>query len=143
VQAITIPDALAGLDLCGKAKTGSGKTLAFGIPVLQRAPKGEPLRPSALVLVPTRELASQVAEVMAPLGRAVDRSVVAIYGGARMDRQLEELRTGGDVIVATPGRLIDLISNEGVRLDNVHLVVLDEADRMFDMGFLPQVEWVL
>ena len=143
VQAITIPDALAGLDLCGKAKTGSGKTLAFGIPVLQRAPKGEPLRPTALVLVPTRELASQVAEVLAPLGRAVDRSVVAIYGGARMDRQLEELRSGGDVIVATPGRLIDLISNEGVRLDNVRLVVLDEADRMFDMGFLPQVEWVL
>jgi len=143
VQALTIPDALAGTDLCGRAKTGSGKTLAFGLPVLQTAPPGAPMRPSALVLVPTRELASQVRDVLAPLGEAVQRKVVAIYGGARMDRQLAQLRAGADVVIATPGRLIDLVANEGLTLEAVRTVVLDEADRMFDMGFLPQVEWVL
>ena len=143
VQALTIPDALAGRDVCGKAKTGSGKTLAFGLPMLARLPKAEPMRPVGLVLVPTRELALQVVEVLEPLGRAVDRTVVAVYGGARMEQQLRELRAGGDLVVATPGRLIDLVQNEGISLAAIEVLTLDEADRMADMGFMPQVEWLM
>ena len=143
VQALTIPDALAGRDVCGKAKTGSGKTLAFGLPLLARVAKAMPMRPTALVLVPTRELALQVTEVLEPLGAAVDRTVVPVYGGARMEQQLKSLRAGGDVVVATPGRLIDLVGNEGLSLAGVEVLVLDEADRMADMGFMPQVEWLM
>ena len=143
VQALTIPDALAGRDVCGKAKTGSGKTLAFGLPMLARIPKAAPMRPVGLVLVPTRELALQVFEVLEALGRAVDRSVVSVYGGARMDQQLRDLRAGGDLVVATPGRLIDLVQNEGLSLGAVEVLTLDEADRMADMGFMPQVEWLM
>ncbi len=143
IQALTIADALAGRDVCGKAKTGSGKTLAFGLPLLMRAPRAEARRPAALVLVPTRELALQVTEVLEPLGRVVGKRVSAIYGGADLDRQAKVLRRGVDVVVATPGRLIDLSDRHAVGLDAVSMLVIDEADRMADMGFMPQLEWLL
>ncbi len=143
IQALTIADGLAGRDVCGKAKTGSGKTLAFGLPLLMRTPKAQPSRPASLVLVPTRELALQVTEVLAPLGKAVERRVGAVYGGADLDRQVAELARGLDIVVATPGRLIDLSDRGAVTLDQVATLVVDEADRMADMGFMPQVEWLL
>jgi superfamily II DNA/RNA helicase len=143
VQQLTIPDALAGRDVCGKAKTGSGKTLAFGLPLLERTPKGKPGRPAALVLVPTRELAVQVREVLAPLAQAADRTVAAVYGGTPMDRQIKAARRRNDIVVATPGRLIDLVGRRDISLESVEMLVLDEADRMVDMGFLPQVVWLL
>ena len=143
IQALTIPDGLAGRDVCGKAKTGSGKTLAFGLPLLARVERAAPKRPRGLVLVPTRELALQVADVLEPLGRAVDRRVTSVYGGANMERQIAELRAGVDVVIATPGRLIDLVDRSAVSLSDIEVLVLDEADRMVDMGFLPQVEWLL
>jgi superfamily II DNA/RNA helicase len=143
VQALTIPDAMAGRDVCGKAKTGSGKTLAFGLPVLERVKAAEPRRPRALILVPTRELAVQVKDELAPLGQARGTTVSAIYGGAKMETQVKELTKGVEVVVATPGRMIDMIERKEIFLDDVDQVVLDEADRMADMGFLPQVEWIL
>lgn len=154
IQALTIADALAGHDVCGKAKTGSGKTLAFGLPLLQRTAaarvgqSGEarptrPARPSALVLLPTRELALQVHDVLAPLAKVVGLRVAAVYGGADVDRQISTLRKGVDVVIATPGRLIDLGDRGEVSVADVEVLVLDEADRMADMGFMPQVEWVL
>jgi superfamily II DNA/RNA helicase len=143
VQALTIPDGIAGRDVCGKAKTGSGKTLAFGLPLLMRVSEGAPQRPRALVLVPTRELAVQVADVLKPLGEAAHRRVVVVYGGSDIERQIKKLRRGVDVVIATPGRLIDLIDRQAISAADIEVVVLDEADRMADMGFLPQVEWVL
>ncbi|MAT20897.1 MAG: RNA helicase, partial [Acidimicrobiaceae bacterium] len=143
VQALTIPDALAGRDVCGKAKTGSGKTLAFGLPVLQLMAKAEPKKPTGLVLVPTRELANQVCDELAPAAEAVDRTALAIYGGAPIEKQIEKLERGVDLVVATPGRMIDLIERDAISVAAVNHVVVDEADRMADMGFLPQVEWIL
>ena len=143
VQSLTIPDALAGRDVCGKAKTGSGKTLAFGLPVLQCMEKAKPTRPTGLVLVPTRELANQVCDELVAPAEAVGRSALAIYGGAPMEKQIERLDAGVDLVVATPGRMIDLIDRKAVSVADVHHVVVDEADRMADMGFLPQVEWIL
>jgi superfamily II DNA/RNA helicase len=152
IQAMTIRDALAGRDVCGKAKTGSGKTLAFGLPLLQRTGAaneerppgaGNPARPRGLVLLPTRELALQVFDVLAPLGEGVGLRVVAVYGGADIDRQIAKLRQRVDVIIATPGRLIDLGDRGELSVADVETLVLDEADRMADMGFMPQVEWVL
>ena len=149
IQAATIADGLAGRDVCGKAKTGSGKTLAFGVPLLQRLAAAGPeastgrRRPRGLVLVPTRELAGQVAGVLDPLSGAVGLTLTACYGGTGMDAQIKALRAGTDVVVATPGRLIDLIQRGDVSLEVVEAVVIDEADRMADMGFLPQVEWLL
>jgi superfamily II DNA/RNA helicase len=146
IQAMTVVDALAGRDVCGKAKTGSGKTLAFGVPLLQRTmarPATEPGRPRALVLVPTRELAVQVSEVFEPLAEAAGLRVVAVYGGADIERQVKKLRRGVDVIIATPGRLIDLGDRGELTVADIETLVLDEADRMADMGFMPQVEWVL
>lgn len=144
IQALTIVDGLAGRDVCGKAKTGSGKTLAFGLPLLQRCHAATGLgAPTALVLAPTRELARQVGDVLSPLAQAVERRLAVLYGGTGMDRQVRTLRRGLDVGVATPGRLIDLVQRGVARLDAVEIVVLDEADRMVDMGFLPQVEWLL
>ena len=143
VQALTIPDALAGRDVCGKAKTGSGKTLAFGLPVLQRMTKAEPNRPTGLVLVPTRELANQVTEELDPVAKAVGRRALAVYGGAPIEKQIEMLDKGVDLVVATPGRMIDLIERKAVSVAAVAHVIVDEADRMADMGFLPQVEWIL
>ncbi len=153
IQALTVADALAGRDVCGKAKTGSGKTLAFGVPLLQRAKAtrdrqgalkpARPARPLALVLLPTRELAVQVHDVLAPLAQKLGLRAVAVYGGADIDRQVAKLRKGADVVIATPGRLIDLGDRGEVAVDGLETLVLDEADRMADMGFMPQVEWVL
>jgi superfamily II DNA/RNA helicase len=143
VQRLCIPDALAGRDVCGKAKTGSGKTLAFGLPLVERVPAASPRKPTGLVLVPTRELCTQVSDVLRPLLEARNLRLVAVYGGAQMSAQIAALEAGAEIVVATPGRLIDLIDRKVADLSNVGLVVIDEADRMADMGFLPQVEWVL
>ena len=150
IQAMTINDALAGRDVCGKAKTGSGKTLGFGLPMLQRiaesggAAKGDgPATPKGLVLLPTRELAVQVYDVLKPLGEAIGLRLVSVYGGADIEKQIKDVRKGADVIIATPGRLIDLGDRGQVDVSQLDVLVLDEADRMADMGFMPQVEWVL
>ncbi len=143
IQELTIADALAGRDVCGKAKTGSGKTLAFGLPLLQLVKPAESGRPRAIILVPTRELATQVAEELAPIGAVRDLTVAAIYGGADIEKQIKKIKAGVEVIAATPGRMIDLIDRKELDLTDVSIVVLDEADRMADMGFMPQVEWIL
>jgi superfamily II DNA/RNA helicase len=143
IQTLTIADALAGRDVCGKAKTGSGKTLAFGLPLLERLDRAEPRKPRGLVLVPTRELALQVHDVLAPLADALGSRVVAVYGGADMNKQIKAISGGVEAIIATPGRLIDLVDRKEVELNGLEIVVVDEADRMADMGFLPQVEWLL
>jgi superfamily II DNA/RNA helicase len=143
IQAATIADALAGRDVCGKAQTGSGKTLAFGLPMLQTVSPARPGHPVALVLVPTRELAKQVVDVLSPLGKAVGARVAAFYGGTSMERQIKNLRRRIEIAVATPGRLIDLLDRGELDLDDISILVVDEADRMADMGFLPQVEWIL
>ena len=143
IQAMTVADGLAGRDVLGKAKTGSGKTLAFGIPLLDRITRAEPRRPHGLVLVPTRELANQVKDVLAPLGKIKGLRVKACYGGVGMDPQIEALRKGVDVLIGTPGRLIDLMERGELSFAAVEMLVLDEADRMADMGFLPQVQKIL
>jgi superfamily II DNA/RNA helicase len=143
IQELTLPDALAGRDVCGRAPTGSGKTLAFGLAMFARCGKAESRRPTGLVLVPTRELAVQVAAELEVLAVARDRAVQAVYGGTDMDKQIRNLQKRADVVVATPGRLIDLVDRKEIFLDAIEVVVLDEADRMADMGFLPQVEWLL
>ena len=147
IQARTIPDALTGRDVLGRAQTGSGKTLAFGLPILTRL-AAENVRPApfctrALVLVPTRELARQVADELAPLSQVLGLRVATVYGGAPMGRQIENLRRGVDVVVATPGRLLDLMQRRSCRLENTRIVVLDEADHMADLGFLPAVTHIL
>jgi len=144
IQTEAIPVALTGVDLCGRARTGSGKTLAFGVPMLARiGAAAKPRAPRGLVLVPTRELALQVAEVLEPIGRHCDRRVLAVYGGASRDDQISVLKEGVELVVATPLRLIDLLKEEELTLGDVQVVVIDEADRMADEGFMPQVEWVL
>jgi superfamily II DNA/RNA helicase len=143
IQALTIRDGLAGRDLCGKAKTGSGKTLAFGLPLLSRVGKARPGNPRGLVLVPTRELATQVTAALNPLGAECERRVRAVYGGVAMDPQVKALRRGVDVVVGTPGRLIDLIERGELSVGEVEVLVVDEADRMADMGFMPQVQKIL
>lgn len=144
IQVEAIPVALRGDDVCGRARTGSGKTLAFGVPLLARVTTAAvPRAPLALVLVPTRELALQVAEVLEPIAKHGERRVLAVYGGASRDDQIDALEDGVEVVVATPLRLIDLIKAGEVRLDAISIVVLDEADRMADEGFMPQVEWIL
>ncbi len=143
VQAASIPDALAGRDVSAKAPTGSGKTFAFGLPVLSIVEKAERYRPRALILAPTRELAEQITRELDPLARSVRRRVSAIYGGVGYGPQKRALREGVDVLVATPGRLEDLVEQRSVDLGRVDLVVVDEADRMADMGFLPAVRRIL
>ena len=144
IQELTIPDALKLSDVCGKAKTGSGKTLAFGIPTIQNLAQSD-IRtiPRGLILVPTRELATQVKEELDPLCLSKSLTVAAIYGGANIDEQIKNIKDGVDIVVATPGRMIDLLEREEIGLQSLEVVVLDEADRMADMGFLPQVEWIL
>jgi superfamily II DNA/RNA helicase len=147
IQARALPDALAGRDVLGRAQTGSGKTLAFGLPILARiaaapAPRREKA-PRALVLVPTRELAKQVADVLAPLGQPLGVTVTTVYGGVAISRQIDRLRRGVDVVVATPGRLIDLLDRHAATLDGVEITVLDEADHMADLGFMPAVTRIL
>ncbi|BCJ52923.1 RNA helicase [Actinoplanes sp. NBRC 14428] len=146
IQAATMPDALSGRDVLGRGQTGSGKTLAFGLPLLARIAKGGralPHHPKALILVPTRELAMQVADSLMPLGRSVGVFLKTAVGGVPYDRQMDALRRGVEVIVATPGRLGDLIERGACKLDNVEVTVLDEADQMADMGFLPEVTELL
>lgn len=143
IQTLAIPDGIAGRDVCGKAKTGSGKTLAFGIPMIQRLSKAKPHRPTGLALVPTRELAVQVCKELAPLAATRGLVFEAIYGGSPIEKQIAALKRGVDFVVATPGRMIDLIQQEELSVADLEGVVLDEADRMADMGFMPQVEWIL
>ncbi len=144
VQSLTIPDALRGADVCGKAKTGSGKTLAFGIPMIQILQQRERSKnPKGLILVPTRELATQVCEELEPLAEVKTLKIVAIYGGANIDEQIKVIKKGVDMVVATPGRMIDLLERQEMNVGGLEIVVVDEADRMADMGFLPQVEWIL
>lgn len=143
IQQLTIPDALEGRDVCGKAKTGSGKTLAFGLPIIQQLERAPVKRPLALVLVPTRELAQQVTAVLEPLAAIRGYRTVAVYGGAPMGTQTKALRRGVEIVIATPGRLIDLIDRRELQLDEVRMVAIDEADQMADMGFLPQVRRIM
>jgi superfamily II DNA/RNA helicase len=146
IQAATIPDALAGLDVLARARTGSGKTLAFGLPLLARiaaGPRVAPRRPRALVLVPTRELAMQVNDALVPLAKAVGRYSRTAVGGVSYDKQIRDLSRGVDVLVATPGRLGDLIERGACSLADIDITVLDEADQMADMGFLPDVTALL
>ena len=143
IQSLAIPDGIAGRDVCGRAKTGSGKTLAFGIPMIQRTPKARPGRPTGLALVPTRELAVQVCRELEPLAAVRGLTFEAIYGGSPIEKQIAALKRGVDFVVATPGRMIDLIQQEELSVADLEGVVIDEADRMADMGFMPQVEWIL
>ena len=139
IQEYTVPDALQGLDVTGRAPTGSGKTIAFGLAVAAQVKAAKPKRPTALILAPTRELAEQIKSEVEPLAAARGRKVAAVYGGTGYGAQQSALRRGVDVLVACPGRLEDLIQRRDVDLSDVHIVVLDEADRMADMGFLPAV----
>jgi ATP-dependent RNA helicase RhlE len=141
IQTLVLPDALEGRDILAKAPTGSGKTLGFGIPLVERT-KSDGQTPSSLVLVPTRELALQVAEEIESFATAKGVKVGLAYGGAPVPAQAKKLK-GAHIVVATPGRLQDLVERKMISLDNVHVLVLDEADRMLDMGFKPQVERIL
>ncbi|MDA1360001.1 DEAD/DEAH box helicase [Glycomyces luteolus] len=143
IQAATIPDALAGRDILGRGQTGSGKTLAFGLPTLSRLAAGgrtRAKRPRAIIMTPTRELAIQVAESLQTFGDAVGIDMKVVCGGTAFNRQIDALRSGVDMLVATPGRLRDLIRRGECSLEDVELAILDEADQMADMGFLPEVE---
>jgi superfamily II DNA/RNA helicase len=145
IQAATIPDALTGRDVLGRASTGAGKTLAFGLPMIARLDGrgARPRRPRGLVLVPTRELAMQVCDSLAPLAQARDLSLRLVAGGLPIAKQIQGLVRGADIVVATPGRLIDLIERRACDLSEVEITVLDEADHMADLGFLPVVRRLL
>ncbi|MGA8662033.1 MAG: DEAD/DEAH box helicase, partial [Candidatus Cybelea sp.] len=143
IQRTAIPVALSGRDVFASAPTGSGKTAAFGIPLLQKLLEPRPNRGTALVLTPTRELAQQIAQHLAQLAKHTKVRITPIYGGVAMKPQINAMRRGTDVVVATPGRLIDLMQQGEARLDNVEIFVLDEADRMLDMGFLPAVKRIV
>ncbi|MFE2849655.1 DEAD/DEAH box helicase [Streptomyces lavendulae] len=145
IQAATLPNTLAGRDVLGRGRTGSGKTLAFGLALLSRTAgrRAEPRQPLALVLVPTRELAQQVTDALAPYARSVRLRLATVVGGMSIGKQAGALRGGAEVVVATPGRLADLIERGDCRLDQVDVTVLDEADQMADMGFMPQVTALL
>ncbi|MFC9181581.1 DEAD/DEAH box helicase [Streptomyces globisporus] len=145
IQGATLPNTLAGRDALGRGRTGSGKTLAFGLALLARTAgqRAEPRQPLALVLVPTRELAQQVTDALAPYARSVKLRLATVVGGMSIGRQANALRGGAEVVVATPGRLKDLIDRGDCRLDQVAITVLDEADQMADMGFMPQVTELL
>ncbi len=143
IQTATIRDVADGRDVAGRAPTGSGKTLAFGLPILATVGQARPNHPRALILAPTRELAEQIRRDLAPYGKAMHRQVFAIYGGVRYQAQKDWMRRGVDVLVATPGRLEDLIEQGSVDLSDVNIVTVDEADRMADMGFLPTVRRIL
>ncbi|MFC9388274.1 DEAD/DEAH box helicase, partial [Streptomyces venezuelae] len=145
IQAATLPNSLAGRDVLGRGRTGSGKTLAFGLALLARTAgrRAEPGAPLALVLVPTRELAQQVTDALTPYAAALRLRITTVVGGMSISRQSSALRRGAEVLIATPGRLHDLIDRGDCRLDQVAVTVLDEADQMADMGFLPQVTKLL
>jgi superfamily II DNA/RNA helicase len=152
IQAMTLPVALSGHDIIGQAKTGTGKTLGFGIPALQRVVGRDdagyeklavPGAPQALVIVPTRELAVQVANDLQTASRKRNARIATIYGGRAYEPQVEALKNGVEVVVGTPGRLIDLYKQKHLSLKNVKIVILDEADEMLDLGFLPDVETLI
>ncbi len=148
IQAEGIPLVLAGHDVLGGAQTGTGKTAAFGLPLLQRLAEGNkpaagPRKPRALILVPTRELAVQVADSIRSYSKYLRLNVTTIFGGAGMGPQVDNLRRGVDILVATPGRLIDHMQQGTAKLDAIEILVLDEADRMLDMGFLPAMKRIL
>ncbi|MEU9166724.1 DEAD/DEAH box helicase [Streptomyces sp. NPDC048420] len=145
IQAATLPNSLAGRDVLGRGRTGSGKTLAFGLAALARTAgrRAEPRQPFVLVLVPTRELAQQVTDALTPYARSLSLRLATVVGGMSIGRQASALRAGAEVVVATPGRLKDLIERGDCRLDEVGITVLDEADQMADMGFMPQVTALL
>src|SRR3954466_9844281 len=147
IQVATLPDTLNGRDVLGRGRTGSGKTLAFGIPLVARLAasdsRRQPRRPRALILVPTRELANQVAAVVDPLARALGMSTTTIFGGVGQNPQVQALARGVDVVIACPGRLEDLIGQGHADLGAVEITVLDEADHMADLGFLPSVKRLL
>ncbi|MGH9036303.1 MAG: DEAD/DEAH box helicase [Acidimicrobiia bacterium] len=140
IQALVLPDALAGRDVLARSQTGSGKTLAFAVPIVERlSPAG---KPSALILVPTRELAAQVADEFGVIAGVKGLRVAAVYGGVGIKAQVDRARRA-DIIIATPGRLLDLLGRRLLRINRVHTCVLDEADRMLDMGFIPDVRTIL
>jgi superfamily II DNA/RNA helicase len=147
IQAHAVPDAVAGRDVLGRAQSGSGKTLAFGLPLLARLaaprPTGRATRPRGVILLPTRELAEQVDTALRPLARALGLRTLLVVGGTSIGRQIAELRSGVDVVVATPGRLVDLLQRKAVTLAAVSVAVLDEADHMADLGFMPSVTRIL
>jgi len=143
IQAATIPDALAGRDVLGRAPTGSGKTLAFGLPLLATIRKSKPRRPRSLILSPTRELAEQIRKELAPIAAGRGLRLLTVYGGVSYHPQRSKLKQGVDVLIACPGRLQDLIEQGDVSLEAAEYVVIDEADRMADMGFMPQVRKLL
>ncbi|MFE6780137.1 DEAD/DEAH box helicase [Streptomyces sp. NPDC057676] len=145
IQAATLPNSLAGRDVLGRGRTGSGKTLAFGLALLARTAgqRAQPRQPLALVLVPTRELAQQVTDALTPYAKGLRLRLATVVGGMSISRQANALRAGAEVVVATPGRLADLIQRDDCRLDQVRITVLDEADQMADMGFMPQVTALL
>ena len=143
VQTKTIPGALEGRDVYCRAPTGSGKTLAFGIPLVTMSPKAEPKRPTSLILTPTRELAEQIRGVLRPLADSIGLRTASVYGGTPYKEQYRRLNKGVEILVACPGRLIDLLERGALRLDDVGIVVLDEADRMADMGFMQPVRSIM
>ncbi len=143
IQTATIPDALAGRDVLGRAQTGSGKTLAFGLPIISALAGSASQRPRAIILTPTRELAVQVGDVLTPLARACGLSLVLVAGGMPYPPQLRAFERGVDIVVATPGRLIDLLERGAADLSRVEIAVLDEADHMADLGFLPAMIEIL
>ncbi|MEU7647631.1 DEAD/DEAH box helicase [Streptomyces huasconensis] len=145
IQGATLPNSLAGRDVLGRGRTGSGKTLAFGLALLSRTAgqRAEPRQPLGLILVPTRELAQQVTDALTPYARSVRLRLTTVVGGMSIGRQAKALRGGAEVVVATPGRLKDLIDRGDCRLNQVGITVLDEADQMADMGFMPQVTALL
>ncbi|HEU5158100.1 MAG TPA: DEAD/DEAH box helicase [Streptosporangiaceae bacterium] len=142
IQSLALPIALSGHDIIGQARTGTGKTLAFGIPLLQRIRHGG-RPPRALVVVPTRELALQVTDDLLIAGGKLGSRVLSVYGGRAYEPQIEALREGVDVVVGTPGRLLDLVGQRYLDLSTVEVLVLDEADRMLDLGFLPDIERII
>ncbi|MYW68668.1 DEAD/DEAH box helicase [Streptomyces sp. SID8379] len=145
IQGATLPNSLAGRDILGRGRTGSGKTLAFGLALLSRiaGQRAEPRQPLGLILVPTRELAQQVTDALTPYARSVRLRLATVVGGVSIGRQASALRGGAEIVVATPGRLKDLIDRGDCRLNQVGIIVLDEADQMADMGFMPQVTALL
>ena len=145
IQAAAIPDALAGRDVLGRGQTGSGKTLAFGLPLLTRLTgrKAKARRPLAIVLVPTRELAMQVHDALRPLAQTADVHTVLVVGGMSYTKQISGLERGTELVIATPGRLTDLIERGSCDLRDVEVAVLDEADHMAEMGFLPAITAIL
>ncbi|MEU9290887.1 DEAD/DEAH box helicase [Streptomyces sp. NPDC048275] len=145
IQAATLPNSLAGRDVLGRGRTGSGKTLAFGLALLVRTAgqRAEARKPLGLILVPTRELAQQVTDALTPYAQLLKLRLATVVGGMSIGRQAGALRAGAEVVVATPGRLMDLVERKDCRLDRVKITVLDEADQMADMGFMPQVTELL